>query len=258
VPRSFGRSGGQFPPNCSVMANPEPLTGSVPSGMTIQIRLMTANLLGEETDPDALSQLLERIQPDIFLAQELGPRAAPVISSFYQFHLLDPSLDYFGRGIGSRHPGQFELLTLPHRGGVCARFDLEGHCLGVAGVHLLNPIAFPWWHAPGRRRQQLDALTQWAAGSESQCPCQVIAGDFNASPMWPAYRRAARQWEDLASSAAMSSGSKPEPTWAWRPGLPRLLRIDHVFGKGVRSTSTRVEPIKGSDHAALVVDLALD
>jgi endonuclease/exonuclease/phosphatase (EEP) superfamily protein YafD len=37
-----------------------------------------------------------------------------------------------------------------------------------------------------------------------------------------------------------------------------MLRIDHVFGSGARVVRTVVEPVRGSDHAALVVDLELD
>jgi len=37
-----------------------------------------------------------------------------------------------------------------------------------------------------------------------------------------------------------------------------MLRIDHVFGRGVSVASTSVAPISGSDHAAVVVDLLFD
>jgi endonuclease/exonuclease/phosphatase (EEP) superfamily protein YafD len=34
-----------------------------------------------------------------------------------------------------------------------------------------------------------------------------------------------------------------------------MLRIDHVFGTGIRATEVEVHRIKGSDHAAIVADL---
>jgi endonuclease/exonuclease/phosphatase (EEP) superfamily protein YafD len=37
-----------------------------------------------------------------------------------------------------------------------------------------------------------------------------------------------------------------------------MLRIDHVFGSGVEAARVEVEPIAGSDHAAVVVDLRFD
>jgi endonuclease/exonuclease/phosphatase (EEP) superfamily protein YafD len=36
-----------------------------------------------------------------------------------------------------------------------------------------------------------------------------------------------------------------------------MLRIDHVLGRGIWAKSTTVEPVRGSDHAAVVVDLEL-
>ncbi len=62
---------------------------------------------------------------------------------------------------------------------------------------------------------------------------------------------------DLVADHAGRTGAGTEPTWGWRPGWPRMLRVDHVFGRGVRANGVRVEPIVGSDHAAVVVDLEL-
>jgi endonuclease/exonuclease/phosphatase (EEP) superfamily protein YafD len=85
----------------------------------------------------------------------------------------------------------------------------------------------------------------------------VVAGDFNATPIWPVYRKVVSRLEDLVAQHAERTGSGAEPTWGWRPGWPRMLRIDHVFGRGVKADEVRVVPIVGSDHAAVVVDLRL-
>jgi endonuclease/exonuclease/phosphatase (EEP) superfamily protein YafD len=37
-----------------------------------------------------------------------------------------------------------------------------------------------------------------------------------------------------------------------------MLRIDHVFGRGATATEASVEPIRGTDHHAVVVDIELD
>ncbi|MCB1246114.1 MAG: endonuclease/exonuclease/phosphatase family protein, partial [Acidimicrobiia bacterium] len=78
-------------------------------------------------------------------------------------------------------------------------------------------------------------------------------GDMNSSPAWPVYKAMRRRWADLAVEAS----PEPEPTWAWRPGWRRMLRIDHVFGSGVTAETTGVHAVAGSDHHALVVDVAL-
>ena len=86
----------------------------------------------------------------------------------------------------------------------------------------------------------------------------VVAGDFNATPAWPAYRQVTSRLDDLVLDHKASLGAKPERTWAWRPGWPRMLRIDHVFGSGVTVFDCLVAPVAGSDHHAVVVDLGID
>lgn len=85
----------------------------------------------------------------------------------------------------------------------------------------------------------------------------LVAGDFNASPAWPAYKRVEERVTDLVGQYAERRGQTTEPTWGWRPGWPRMLRIDHVFGVGVRATAVEVRPVRGTDHAAVIVDLEL-
>jgi endonuclease/exonuclease/phosphatase family metal-dependent hydrolase len=132
----------------------------------------------------------------------------------------------------------------------------EGQLL-VANIHARNPIVFPWATSARLRSAQLDALFAWADQEVAGRPF-VLAGDMNASPAWPFYRRLARRWDDLVARSAEEDGMPPRPTWAWRPGWPRVLRIDHVFGEGVRARDARVVPVRGSDHAAVVLDLGLD
>ena len=46
-------------------------------------------------------------------------------------------------------------------------------------------------------------------------------------------------------------------TWAHFQWGPRWIRIDHAVVAGATPVSTRVVPIRGSDHRSLVVDLDL-
>lgn len=119
-----------------------------------------------------------------------------------------------------------------------------------------NPIVFPWWQAVRQRRDQVEALIAWADDEPSDR--LIIAGDMNASPKWPLYRQLAAHFDDLPKQAARTAGTGPERTWGWRPGWPRMLRIDHVFGRGVTAVGTSVHRMRGSDHHAVVVDIAID
>jgi endonuclease/exonuclease/phosphatase (EEP) superfamily protein YafD len=224
--------------------------------MTTRIRLLSANLLRDRIDPSSLSGAIDRHAPDMVVIQELGPEAAGIIADRFPNHDLHPATEYEGRGMATRFEAEFGTLSLPWREGSWARVSTDDGPLTVAGLHLLNPVDFPWWVAARRRGQQLDALFAWADESVGDRPL-IVAGDMNASPAWPVYRRLVARWDDLVAGAATRGGTKPDPTWGWRPGWPRILRIDHVFGAGVVATDVIVTSIRGSDHAALVVDLEL-
>lgn len=223
--------------------------------MTASFRLMTANLLHDRCDASDFARLLVELEPDVVVCQELGPSCADVVASAYPHHRLRPALGFTGRGIATRFGASFGEIDMPGRPGTSAVVDVDGSEMSLAGVHLLNPIAFPWWRSVRARGRQLEGLFGWLEG-EAADPV-LVAGDFNATPIWPAYRQVAARLVDLVAEHAERSGAGTEPTWGWRPGWPRMLRIDHVFGRGVRANWVRVEPIVGSDHAAVVVDLEL-
>ena len=221
------------------------------------IRLMTANLLVDRVDQVYLANVLEILDPDLFVIQELGHKTADLVASRFPHLYLRPDLDSKGRGIASRFSARFGEVPMPWRRGSWAIVEHTSGPLLVANIHIRNPIVFPWWKSVRIRGSQLDALDDWADAAVGALPF-VLAGDMNASPGWPLYRRLAGRWEDLVARSADDLEVSPVPTWAWRPGWPRLLRIDHVFGQGVRAIATQVVPLRGSDHAAVIVDLVVD
>ena len=218
-------------------------------------KLMTVNLLNGRADPGHLSRVLDRFEPDLVVTQEMGVDTAEVIAAKFPHHDLRPDVAHRGRGIASRFDAEFGALALPWRPGSWARVDFGPRRLVVAGVHMLNPTEFPWWRSVPGRRDQLEALISWADDTVEPDEAIVVAGDMNATPLWPMYRRLAERWSDLALG---SSSSRPAPTWAWRPSWPLMLRIDHVFGTGVLGVGTAVERVDGSDHAALLIDLEFE
>lgn len=221
--------------------------------MGTAFRLMTVNLLHERGDAEDFAAALAELRPDVVVTQELAPACAEVVKESYPHHRLAPSTDYTGRGIATHFDAEFGDIDMPSRPGTSALLDIGGEPMRLAGVHLRNPINFPWWVAARARRRQLDGLFGWL-DSENDRPV-VVAGDFNASPAWPVYKLTAERLTDLVAEHAEKEGESVEPTWGWRPGWPRMLRIDHVFGSGVGATGVSVRPIVGSDHAAVIVDL---
>lgn len=224
--------------------------------MPSSLRFMTANLLHERGDAFAFGQLLDRVGPDVVVTQELGPDCAKELMERYPHHRLLPENDFIGRGIASRPSARFGDISMPVRVGTWALLEVDGRLLRVAGMHLANPLDFPWWRSVGHRKKQLESLFGWTDAADDDMPL-VVAGDMNASPGWPAYRVMADRWHDLVALRAAEMGVKPERTWGWRHGWPRMLRIDHVFGLGVEATRVSVEPLLGSDHHAVVVDMEI-
>lgn len=224
--------------------------------MDASLRLMTANLLHDRCDIADFARVVEECRPDVVVTQELGPLCAEVLAAVYPRHSLHPTHGFLGRGIATRFDAEFATIEMPGRSSTQASMDLGGTSMRLAGVHLINPIAFPWWASVRARGGQIDALLRWLDEDRDQTPT-LVAGDFNASPMWPAYRRVSGRLDDLVADWAARTGTSPERTWGWRPGWPRMLRIDHVFGRGARAEEVRVVPIVGTDHAAVVADLSI-
>lgn len=216
--------------------------------MPAAFRLMTANLLRERIDVAHFASVLKEFSPDVVVTQELSPDAADALVAVYPHHHLRPSLDFTGRGIATRLEASFGDIEMPGRDGTSAVLRVAGQPISLAGVHLANPINFPWWVSAQLRGRQLGDLLGWLEGIDGPV---VVAGDFNASPRWPAYRQVSAVLDDVV----MTHGAKPERTWAWRPGWPRLLRIDHVFGRGVMVSDVVVVPVSGSDHHAVIADI---
>lgn len=246
---------------------------------------MTANL-GGRIDPRALAAILRREAPDVLALQELGPEQALAIEStgLYAHGETDPRPGTEGNGLLSRNPAELRRFPLPGRDAWIARVQIlrpadapaggeagavrpapradptapgpAASTLEVIAVHLTPPHHLPPWRMVRQRRAQVFALREYLA-SAPDGP-RVLLGDLNSTPIWPAYRALSARLADAAILVASLDGGRTVPTWGPRPGWPRLFRIDHaLISPHVRVESLRVLDLPGSDHAALVADIAL-
>lgn len=222
--------------------------------MGATFRLMTANLLHRHLDVDDFARVLDLYEPDVVVTQELAPEAASVLETIYPHHQLRPARSFKGRGIATRLDATFGDIDMPRRRGTFAVLEVGGVRVRLAGVHLLNPIDFPWWTSVRTRGRQLERLFAWA---DSESGPLVVAGDCNASPRWPAYKQLAERYDDVVLEWGRVNERHPERTWAWRAGWPLLLRIDHIFGSGVVAQDVHVVAVGGTDHRAVVADLEI-
>lgn len=209
------------------------------------IRVVTANLYNHNVDLEALTNLIEEERPDFLAAQELVPAAARVIERHLPHGLLHPTDDTDGIGIAGASPVVVRRHPLPHRDAMVAEGPFR-----LWSVHLANPVdAPPPWRA---RRDQVRALAE----AISEVRPVLVVGDFNATPLWPAYRALSRVLDDGVAEWAARNGRSPERTWSYRAWTPPLLRIDHAFAGGLSLSDVRTRRLAGSDHRALIVDVA--
>jgi endonuclease/exonuclease/phosphatase family metal-dependent hydrolase len=220
-------------------------------------RLLTANLANGAADPSAFADLVEAAEPDVVVVQELAPAQAEALARVLPFGKLEPARDHHGMGIALRAPGSVRRLSLPYRSAVVAElaWPEDDDPVEVLNLHLAAPHVHPVVQRFFDRRGQVrDVIAHLGATPRRR---RVLAGDLNATPLWPAYRRLRAHLLDAVADAARRSGRRPQRTWGPWSGSARLLRIDHVLVQGLAATATRVLPLRGSDHSALIADLRL-
>lgn len=232
--------------------------------MTRRLRILTANLWNGRADPEGFAALVEQECVDVACVQELSPEQAEALATLLPYGALEPARDYTGMGIALRQPAEVRHLPLVYRPVRTARLDPKDwpglvEPMAIWNVHVRAPHSFPQHASWAIRREQLRGLLEHV-GRAPAGHRLLLAGDFNATPVWPLYRRVAQELDDVALAVARRTGRRPPRTWgpSWRhaPRL-RLLRIDHVFARGLEVSQVRRLPVPGSDHDALCVDVEL-
>lgn len=220
-----------------------------------RLRILSANLANGLADADAFADLVERVEPDVALVQELTPAQAEALARVLPFGKLEPARDHKGMGIALREPGSVRRLHLPYRSAFVAEVPRSAseEPIEIINLHLAAPHVHPVVTRLRERRGQLELVLAHLDGAPRRR--RVLGGDLNATPLWPAYRRLKARFDDAAVDAARRIGRRPGRTWGPWPGSVRLLRIDHVLVQGLVAADTRVLPLRGSDHSALVADL---
>jgi endonuclease/exonuclease/phosphatase family metal-dependent hydrolase len=224
-----------------------------------RLRVLTANLLNGRADPDALARVIDERAVDVAALQELGPDQARAVSEVLPFGKLEPATDCNGMGIALRRPGEVRRLPLRHRDARVAELE-PGEWphlpepLEVINLHIQAPHLFPPWETFRRRREQVRGVAGYLASAPRSR--RLVAGDFNASPAWPAYRRLVSLLPDAIDAHARRRGQRPPATWGPWPGARGLFRIDHVLAMGLEVTHAEIVLLPGSDHRGVLVELA--
>lgn len=224
------------------------------------VRLLSANLWNGNADAAGFAALVSALEPDVVAVQEISWAQAKMLTRLMPHGVLHPDDNYMGMGIALREPAEVRSIDLPCFDAGVVEVAANGHnghgprpAIEVINVHVIAPHVLPSRRTHVYRRGQLRGLERYLDATPRRP--RVLLGDFNATPVWPVYRRIARRLTDAAVAVASRNGRKPERTWRPMPRAPRLLRIDHAFVAGVHVEDFRVIPLGGGDHCAIVVDV---
>lgn len=213
------------------------------------LRVITANLRFGDADPDAVMRMLQAERPELVVFQEITADAQAALEDRGLLALLPHSAGLATPG--ARGTMIFATTPLTDAEPIVTEhgswaFTFRG--LRVWGVHPAYPFS-PRWLGEQRKLARL---------AEAEKP-DLALGDFNATLDHPSFRQLLV--EAGLTDAAEASGAGWQPTWpqGGTRGLPvPVAAIDHVLvGTALRATDTRVHTLPGSDHLALVADLAL-
>jgi endonuclease/exonuclease/phosphatase (EEP) superfamily protein YafD len=223
-----------------------------------KLQVMTMNLFRGAADPSLVIETAALKRVDILVLEEVTPEALRELEEFglseaypYRAGIPEDGVDgtmafatYRIRGVDQLDTG-FDSWS----------FDvvLPDGLLRMYAVHARPPYG----DAAGWRAD----LAAIAKAAENDRELDLLVGDLNATPDHAQFR----ELIDLdLRSAAERANAGWQPTWpdngkktyGWFT-MPRLVQIDHVLvGRSMTATSSETFSIKGSDHRALVAEVA--
>jgi endonuclease/exonuclease/phosphatase family metal-dependent hydrolase len=231
------------------------LDGDRPDASGPTLTLMTANLMLGQADPERIVELVREHGVDVLSVQELTPEAdaalrrAGLAQSLPEGELT-PIPGSSGAGIYSRLP----LLGLAEIEQVEGGFVTPRALVRVPGGGALEVVSA---HPRPPTRYEVDT---WQEALERLPPAdpggrlRALLGDFNATIDHEELR-------DLLSTgytdAAAATGSGLIATWP-ADGFPPPVTIDHALvDSRIEVLETSVHDLPGSDHRAVVAEVAM-
>jgi endonuclease/exonuclease/phosphatase (EEP) superfamily protein YafD len=223
-----------------------------PDAGAARLRVMVANVLVGGATAGSVAAAVRAERPDVLVLVELTPRLAAALDAtdlgeLLPYRSLTPRPQPGGVGIYARRPlgGDGRLDGTRH---ACRQVELGGRRVGIVAVHAYPPRP----GSTGRWRGDLETCGDVAA---AQAGPLVVAGDFNATADHASFRALL---DGHLRDAHQARGRGLVRTWPALGLLPPLLHLDHVLvSHDLAVLAVHERAIPGSDHRAVVADLAL-
>ncbi|MEM7277288.1 MAG: endonuclease/exonuclease/phosphatase family protein, partial [Pseudomonadota bacterium] len=217
------------------------------------LRILAANVLTTNQDYAPFIALVRKHQPDLVFVQEADQSWLDALGQLEADYPQITALardDNFGIAALSRTPDtRLEVITIKPADlpAIAASLIVNGQRLNMLAMHTLPPIG------PQRakaRNQQLQASINYLSGLPKP---HVLLGDFNITPWSPFFK-------DTLKAGGLRDGrigygmNNTWPAGFAFAGIP----IDHfLLSSGAVVTGFSVSENYGSDHRALIVDIAV-
>jgi endonuclease/exonuclease/phosphatase (EEP) superfamily protein YafD len=222
-------------------------------GSTDSLVVATINVKGGNASVDQVAALVEQSGADLVALPEAGEAYRAALEAALGDGYTGSSLQVSDSAVSA-----VSVLFRTDLGAVAIEPSISGSfpTMEVTGGEL-GPLRFVAFHAypplpfaTGRWRGDLEGLQRFCAASDGA----VIAGDFNATLDHSALRAAV----DGCADAAATRGEGLHGTWPASAPAPLRAQIDHVFTTdGLQADSVSFSEIDGTDHLAVVADVAL-
>lgn len=209
------------------------------------LRAISLNLNLDNPDMPVLIRQIEQAGPDLLLLIEVTPaqwQALAALRQAYPHGCGQPRDDPFGMALLSRLPLR-DCSVEGELPAIVAR--LAERPLTLVGLHPPPPLNA---ELAGIRQQQLQ---QWGARLANRAEV-VLLGDLNLTPWSPWYR-------DLLATSGLRDargGRGYLATWPTPLGVFGLPLDQALLGAGWQALGLESRPVAGSDHHALLLDLA--
>lgn len=214
------------------------------------LRLMSANLLMVNPDPEAITAELTASNADVLALQEYSPRweeALAPLRRTYPYRVDRVQEDSFGTALWSRVPMSgaqiWPIDGLPQSKGTVS---IGAGQVEIWNIHVLPPRT---WEYAKAHAEEMDLLR---TAMELQEGALVVTGDFNASAISPFHHRVTRFVDDAWSLLHLGGGA------TWPNGVFPLppMRLDHVYmTRDLTVADVQIGVGEHSDHRPLTVEL---